>query len=141
MKLTTRPWASLLLAMGFQLAALPVFVAKADPDTELVGRASANRFVTPVNQVVVPMGRQVDLPGLRPQVIALSPNGRLLVVSGKTSELLVLDPVTGEVRQRVELPAESPSTSRPDAPSANILAPDKKGQVSQKCAEMYDAVD
>src|SRR4051812_23748609 len=57
---------------------------------ENVGRASPNRTVTPVNQVLTPLGLQLELPGLRPQVLALSPNGRLLAVSGKTSELLII---------------------------------------------------
>ena len=51
------------------------------------------------NQVVTPYGRQVDLPGMRPQAVALSPDGKILVTSGKTSELVVVDPVSGEVRQ------------------------------------------
>ncbi len=72
--------------------------------SERVGRANRERTVLPVNQVLTPVGRQIDLPGLRPQVLALTPDGKSLVVSGKTSALLVLDPVTGEVRQRVVLP-------------------------------------
>ena len=117
-----------LLAAGFQLATLSIYAAK--PDNELVGRSGTNRFVTPVNQIVVPFGKQIDLPGLRPQVIALSPDGKLLAVSGKTSELIILDPITGDIKQKVELPAEAQNVPRPDAPSSNILAPDKKGQVS-----------
>ena len=117
-----------LLAAGFQLATLSIYAAK--PDNELVGRSGTNRFVTPVNQIVVPFGKQIDLPGLRPQVIALSPDGKLLAVSGKTSELIILDPITGDIKQKVELPAEAQNAPRPDAPSSNILAPDKKGQVS-----------
>lgn len=97
--------------------------------TERVGWAG-DRLVTPVNQIVTPLGRQVDLPGLRPQVIALSPDGRLLAVSGKTSELLILDPVSGGIQQRVALPSERQNEPRPTVASANILDPDKKGQVS-----------
>jgi hypothetical protein len=48
------------------------------------GGAADGRTVTPFNQVLTPAGRQVELPGLRPQAIALSPDGRLLVTSGKT---------------------------------------------------------
>ena len=96
---------------------------------ELVGRVSANRTVTPVNQVLTPFGRVVELPGLRPQGLALSPDGRLLVVSGKSSELVIVDPVTGGIRQRVELPNER-QEPRPDAVSPNWLEPDKKGQLS-----------
>ena len=98
--------------------------------TELVGRSGTNRTVLPVNQVVTPLGRQVDLPGLRPQGIALSPDGRMLIVSGKTSELVVLDPVIGTVRQRVALPGEGKDEPQPGQVSPNILKPDKDGQLS-----------
>ncbi len=99
-------------------------------DTETVGHRDAQRLVLPVNQVVTPLGRQVELAGLRPQGLALSPDGRTLVVSGKTSELLVLDPATGEIRQRVGLPNASLNEPRPAVPSANILQPDREGQLS-----------
>jgi DNA-binding beta-propeller fold protein YncE len=96
----------------------------------MVGRHRDDVIVTPVNQVLTPAGTQVELPGMRPQAIALSPNGTLLIASGKTSELIVIDPDTGEVRQRVELPAEGQSVVPPDAVSPNILHPDTKGQVA-----------
>ena len=67
---------------------------------ERVGRAGANRIVTPVNQILTPAGIQVELAGLRPQVIALSPDGRLLSTSGKTRELIILDAATGSILQR-----------------------------------------
>ncbi len=92
-----------------------------------MGRRGPNRTVLPVNQVVTPLGTQVELPGLRPQALALSPDGRILVTSGKTSELVVVDPGTGAVRQRVELPK---TKADPQAPSANVLRPDKDGQLS-----------
>lgn len=84
----------------------------------------------PVNQVVAPIGIQVELSGLRPQVLALSPDGRLLVTSGKTHELVAVDPATGEIRQRVLLPPEPPDVSKPRAPSENIQIADDKGQAS-----------
>ena len=96
-------------------------------DTEAVGRHGANRTVLPVNQVVTPVGVQVELPGLRPQALALSPDGRILVTSGKTSELVVVDPATGAIRQRVPLPK---TKGEPRASSPNILEPDKEGQLS-----------
>ncbi len=95
-------------------------------DTEAVGRKGANRTVLPVNQVVTPAGRQVELPGLRPQALALSPDGRLLLAAGKTAELVVVDPTTAAIRQRVPLP----KTTFPRAPSGNVLRPDKEGQLS-----------
>ncbi|MFM7817546.1 MAG: bifunctional YncE family protein/alkaline phosphatase family protein [Verrucomicrobiota bacterium] len=93
-------------------------------DSERVGRQGTNRVVTPVNQVVTPLGRQIDLPGLRPQGLALSPDGKLLITSGKTSELIVIDPSTGEIRQRVQLPSASQTEPQPSVPSSNILKPD-----------------
>jgi YVTN family beta-propeller protein len=102
----------------------------APPDTETVGAKAAGRTVVPVNQVVTPAGIQVPLPGLRPQAIALSPDGKLLAVSGKTHELVILDPLSGALRQRLPLPAEEQGESPPKAPSLNILEPDDKGQLS-----------
>lgn len=84
----------------------------------------------PVNQVVTPAGIQVELPGLRPQVLALSPDGRLLITSGKTHELVAVDPATGRILQHVPLPPDPPGKGRPQAPAANILKPDEKGQAS-----------
>jgi DNA-binding beta-propeller fold protein YncE len=104
--------------------------SKISSNTEAVGRAGANRMITPVNQVLTPLGRIVELPGLRPQGLALSPDGRLLVVSGKSSELVVVDPATGTIRQRVQLPNEGQQEPQPGAASANLLEPDKKGQLS-----------
>jgi len=50
-------------------------------DTEMVGGRGENRTVLPVNQEVIPLGRQTDLAGLRPQAMALSPDGRRLVAA------------------------------------------------------------
>ena len=82
----------------------------------------------PVGQELMPSGTQIELPGLRPQVLALSPDGRLLVVSGLTSELVVLDSATGAERQRVAL-APEPGIA-PRAPSPNILDPNALPQAS-----------
>ncbi|RFC42197.1 MAG: DNA-binding beta-propeller fold protein YncE, partial [Verrucomicrobia bacterium] len=90
----------------------------------------AQRSVTPVNQILTPLGRQVELPGLRPQALALPPDSRRLLVSGKTSELLVLDPASGALLQRVPLPAEDLTEPSPDSTSPRILKPDTKGQLS-----------
>jgi DNA-binding beta-propeller fold protein YncE len=80
--------------------------------------------------VVTARGLQVDLAGMRPQALALSPDGRLLAVSGKTSELLILDPATGAIVKRVPLPGETVNEPQPAVASPNILQPDTKGQVS-----------
>src|SRR5271156_3335292 len=67
---------------------------------------TANGLVTPVNQVVTPAGIQVELPGMRPQAIALSPDGKILVTAGLTHELIVVDPATGEILQRAAFPSD-----------------------------------
>jgi DNA-binding beta-propeller fold protein YncE len=104
--------------------------AQAAENRESVGHKDAQRSVTPVNQTLTPLGRQVELTGLRPQALALSPDGRRLLVAGKTSELLVLDPASGDVLQRVPLPSEELREPRPEAVSDRILKPDSKGQIS-----------
>lgn len=95
-----------------------------------VGQLGTNRWYTPANQILTPAGIQVELPGLRPQAVALSPDGRLLATAGKTPELVVLDPATARITQRVPLPSNHASELRPDAVSTHILAPDKEGQLS-----------
>ena len=100
-----RPW--ILLAAAIGCSAGPAKAGESPPPAddrlERVGRQADGRTVLPVNQVVTPLGTQVELPGLRPQALALSPNGQLLAVSGKTAEVLILDPATGAMRQRVAI--------------------------------------
>ncbi len=112
---------------------------------EKVGKLAPNRYSTPANQILTPAGIQVELPGMRPQAIALSPDGRLLVTSGKTAELVVLDPKTGKILQRVAFPGKppvvettTPSVADPTAPvtdkptpSAGVVTkPDTGAQLS-----------
>ena len=115
------------------LAAARCLAGQELPDpapSEAVGRDSAGRVVTPVNQVVQSAGRTVDLPGLRPQALALSPDGRILAVAGKTHEVVVLDPQTGRILQHVPLPPEPGEKPAPASVSTHLLKPDKEGQVS-----------
>jgi YVTN family beta-propeller protein len=95
-----------------------------------VGRTGTNTFETPVNQRLTPAGFQVELPGMRPQALALSPDGRLLVTAGLTHELVVVDPATGRILQHVPLPSDTGSASASSAASAAILHPDSQAQVS-----------
>jgi YVTN family beta-propeller protein len=98
--------------------------------TEKVGRLAGQRHYTPANQVLSPAGVQVELPGMRPQALALSPDGRLLVTAGKTHDLVVIDPMNGRQLQTVSLPAEASRQPAPDVVSEQILQPDKEGQLS-----------
>jgi len=68
-----------------------------------VGVVAANRFVTPTGQILTPAGRQVSLPGMRPQALALSPDGRLFATSGRRDVIALINPVTGAVLQTVPL--------------------------------------
>jgi DNA-binding beta-propeller fold protein YncE len=103
--------------------------AQIESTDDLVGRSREEYISTPVNQLLTPYGRQVELAGLRPQTLVLSPDGQRLLVSGKTSELLVIDIERAEVIERVPLPGED-QREPPKVVSPNILNPDPKGQVS-----------
>src|SRR5512140_1055348 len=97
------------LFLGASLAAFhPAFAGPAsEPDwgtTSEPVKRDGTRLITPVNQVVTPAGKNIHLPGLRPQALALSPDGKILVTAGKTHELMVLDPATGSILQRAALP-------------------------------------
>ncbi|HEV8544265.1 MAG TPA: alkaline phosphatase family protein [Verrucomicrobiae bacterium] len=85
-------------------------------------------IITPVNQVLTPLGIQVELFGLRPQTLALSPDGKILATSGKTHEVVLINPDTGDILDRIPLPPEK--TADPAAVSTHILEPDSKGQAS-----------
>ncbi|USN98308.1 MAG: bifunctional YncE family protein/alkaline phosphatase family protein [Phycisphaeraceae bacterium] len=118
---------ALRMPLAILLLALPATAQVATP-TEPVGHNSDGRTITPVNQILTPLGRQLDLPGLRPQAVALSPNGKILVTAGKTNELIVVDPDKATIVQRVPLPAEKATS--PEPVSDQVLDPDKHGQLS-----------
>ncbi|HVV70113.1 MAG TPA: beta-propeller fold lactonase family protein, partial [Verrucomicrobiae bacterium] len=98
--------------------------------SETVGRSGGDRVVLPVNQVITPAGKQIELHGLRPQVLALSPDGRLLVTAGKTHDLVVIDAAQQKILQEVPLPGNEAVESMPGQTSSHILKPDKDEQVS-----------
>jgi len=100
-----------------------------DLDRQWVGGSIEESIVTPVNQRLTPVGKWLDLPGMRPQVLALSPDGTIAVTSGKTSKLVVIDPETNSILQQVDLPSEE-STSNADQSAANNLKPDTKAIAS-----------
>ena len=97
--------------------------------TQRVEQTAAHRYYTPVNQTLTPAGRLIELPGMRPQALALSPNGRILVTSGKTAALLVLEPGSGRMLQKVTLPSEDAEPGE-EAVSTHELKPDTSGQLS-----------
>jgi YVTN family beta-propeller protein len=128
------------LKSGFQTACLLLPLGllgcrhAAPPSTsEPVGSTYLNsdqRVVLPVSQILTPAGKQVHLPGMRPQGLALSPNGHLLVTSGKSNQLVVVHPVSGAILQSVPLPTEKVTEPPAETVSTHILEPDTKGQLS-----------
>ena len=91
-----------------------------------VGIAS-NRIILPNSQTLTPAGKSTEFPGMRPVTIAISPDGKLLATSGKTSNLVIFDlPVTNAPRF-ISLPNED---SPVDKMETNNMKPDKKGQIS-----------
>jgi len=95
--------------------------------TALVGH-TGDSLVTPVNQIVTPAGTWVPLPGVRPQAVALSPDGKMLVTSGLAHELLALDPASGKILQHVPLPPDAVGQEAPV--TSLILNPDDRAQLS-----------
>ncbi len=75
----------------------------ASPESSSTG---AKGLSVPVNQTLTPAGLQVEFPGVRPQVLALSPDGKLLATGGK-HELVLLDPNNGKILQNVQLPLDT----------------------------------
>ena len=120
-----------LLAISALLAPATLAQTNQDADdwSETVGRTGAGRVVLPVNQVITPAGVQIELHGLRPQVLALSPDGKILVTSGKTHDLVVVDPDSKKILERVPLPDDKVLSAEPGV-STHILKPDSDEQAS-----------
>ncbi|MFN9712976.1 MAG: alkaline phosphatase family protein [Planctomycetota bacterium] len=94
-----------------------------------VGRIDDAALMTPVHQRITPYGKWTDLPGMRPQAVAISPDGSFGITSGKTSKLAVFDPVSGEILDQVDMPNESQALdASPNA--ANNLKPDNSALLS-----------
>ena len=122
-------WLCLLASFGLA-GSLPADQAMEDfgGTTEPVGAVHSlihpGQFITPVNQVLTPAGRQLEFPGLRPQALALSPDQRLLVTASPDGQLLVIGVQTGKTLQRVPFP-------RAQAPLLpGETDPDKKARLS-----------
>jgi YVTN family beta-propeller protein len=107
---------------------LHAFAGDFGATTETVGR-HPNGFETPVNQLVTPAGTLIELPGIRPNALALGPDGQRLVTAGLTQRLVVIDPATGKILERVRLPADDnlPAT---EPTSSSILQPDETAKLS-----------
>ena len=124
------------ILLGFVLAILNAGIfaraASVDADfgaTDAIVGVEKDGLETPVNQMVTPAGKFVELPGVRPNALALSPDGHLLVTTGLTNALLMVDPEGGAILQTVKFPA-STKTAVVNAVSPVILGADKKAKLS-----------
>ena len=70
---------------------------------DAVGRVAPNRYQTATGQVLTPLGTQVELPGMRPQALALSPDGAVLAAAGRRDALVLIEPNRGMIFQTVPL--------------------------------------
>ncbi len=127
------PWGGLLLALTTVVtlgcrSQLPPDSAYST--TAFVGRIGTNTFYTPANQILTPAGLQIELADMRPQALALGRQGQLFLAAAQAHELIVIDPGTGRILQRVPLPSDKDTDPTPDTVSTHILEPDKEGQVS-----------
>ena len=111
----------------FEFFTSQIFADGFDATTETVGH-NTNGLETPVNQLVTPAGIQVELPHIRPNALALSPDKKILVTAGLTHELVVVDPATGKTLQHVPFPTDKAREEKPIAET--ILNPDEKAKLS-----------
>jgi len=114
-----------LLLSGGQMTSAPL---AQDFTQDIVGRVGPNRFYTRPTKSFTPAALQVELPGMRPQALALSPNGRMLITAGKTHDLVVLDPQSRKVLQRVPLPSEKDLSPLPIPSPATSSSLTKTGR-------------
>ena len=123
----TRRFVILPVSLAAVILTAPLRAVDFSATAATVGR-NGDTLVTPANQIVTPAGAQVELPGIRPNALALSPDGKILVTAGLVHELVVVDSATGNVLQHVALP--SGKVREPQPLNAPILDADEKAQLS-----------
>src|SRR4051812_12176309 len=89
-------------------------------DISKIKTVNAAGVSVPVNQTLTPAGIEVELTGARPQVISVSPDCQLLATTAK-NELVLLDPQTGQIVQRVALPRDDMQANKADVVSQEIV--------------------
>jgi DNA-binding beta-propeller fold protein YncE len=102
MKVTTF-FVSMLCALVLQAPGAKCAPQNFAETSETVGRHE-NGIETPDNQRITPAGKQIELSGVRPNALALSPDGKILVTAGLTRQLIVVDVASGQILQKVGFP-------------------------------------
>jgi YVTN family beta-propeller protein len=92
----------LLFTLVFGCGSQPTVKPGELPLMGVTAEESSSRYL-PTGQLLTPAGWQIPLPKMRPQGLALSPDGRLLAVAGNSERLLLLSAQTGETLQTMPL--------------------------------------
>ena len=87
----------------------------------------SNRIILPNSQTLTPAGKTTELPGMRPVTVSISPDGKFLATSGKTSQLVIFDLPATNAPRFISLPGEEDTFERVKTHEIN---PDKSGQIS-----------
>ena len=87
---------------------------------EKVGKLAEGRWLLPTGQIIAPAGRQIDLAGIRPQALTLSPNGKFLAVAGSSKDVLIFDSATGQEISRTTMPGDAKAA---EPPKPDAIAP------------------
>jgi YVTN family beta-propeller protein len=99
---TVEQW---IMLVALLISGTPLSSTFADEREQFhVGVQPDGRIVVPTNQVLDPAGTQVTFPG-RPVDLALADDGKLLVIKN-TKDLVLIDSVTGRLRQTVSIPRQ-----------------------------------
>ena len=101
---------------------------------EKVGKIAEGKWLLPTGQIIAPAGRQIDLAGIRPQALTLSPNGKFLAIAGSSKDVLIFDPATGQEISRTTMPGDvkAPEPVKPGAFPAAPTTPVPAAPTSDK---------
>ncbi|HEX5218505.1 MAG TPA: beta-propeller fold lactonase family protein, partial [Verrucomicrobiae bacterium] len=91
------------VTLGVVVAGCVSHTPLTDQTPQTAGLVAPDHQQTPTGQLLTPAGRQIELPGMRPQALALSPDGSVLATAGKNRTLVLVDPATGQVLQTLPL--------------------------------------
>ena len=119
----------LRLSVGLSANFLAGCLVAQSPGPSGIAETGSAAIAVPVNQTLTPAGIQVQLPGARPQVIALSPDGELLATGAK-HELVLVNPRDSRILQTVSLPLDKLHPAETNVVSEQILHPDTGAQAS-----------
>jgi len=106
----------IVMAATLQLSAGRDVIGALFAPPHAVGHIATNRWALPNGQLISPAGTQVSLPGMRPQVLAFSPDHKLLVTAGKSNGITVIDVASARVVQHVSYSTNRNEVKPPPKP-------------------------